>query len=531
MELSHQPCPIEGCGSSDAFSFNPEKGTGYCHSCGKGYPNKHEEDWARDTYPVPDLNTGSTQQRMELSEPDHVRTFTDFRGISEDTSKFYNVPTLLDGEGVPTRRVYTYPSGGTKTRVLPKTFFVSNFKSDELFGMDLFPAGSSKFVTITEGEEDAMSVSQMTSKNGERYPVVSVPSATLSKRFWQGAAKEWLDSFEKIILSFDNDSAGKEAVETFGRIFPNKVYVMDHGNYKDANEFLQSGNSALFRKYWWAAQKFVPENVFNTPDQFLGIYRENDDSQYIPTNIKGLDNLLLGLMQGHFTVIQAEEGIGKTEVMRYLEYNFLSKYPEISFAVCHLEEPKKRGILGLVSYDLKDNLTRKDLIDVKGRHQDVENSIINLTKNENLFQFSMATDEDPFSMLEKIRYFKEACGCQYVFFEPIQDLAYSKQSDDTIESVLTKLSTLLARLAAEINVGIVTIAHENDDGAIRDCRMIGKRASVVIRLERDKLATDEETRNTTKCVVLKNRPAAVTGHGGLLEFDQETFTLQEKLMD
>ena len=79
-----------------------------------------------------------------------------------------------------------------------------------------------------------------------------------------------------------------------------------------------------------------------------------------------------------------------------------------------------------------------------------------------------------------------------------------------------------------MNVGIVTIAHENDDGQIRDCRMIGKRAHVVVRLERDQQSTDPEVKNTTKLTVLKNRPTAATGFGGEVFFNRDTFTIKEK---
>jgi hypothetical protein len=74
----------------------------------------------------------------------------------------------------------------------------------------------------------------------------------------------------------------------------------------------------------------------------------------------------------------------------------------------------------------------------------------------------------------------------------------------------------------------VSIAHENDDGQIRDCRMIGKRASVVVKLQRDKHAEDEESKNTTTLLVDKNRPVGPTGFGGMLEFDSSSFTLSEK---
>jgi replicative DNA helicase len=230
-------------------------------------------------------------------------------------------------------------------------------------------------------------------------------------------------------------------------------------------------------------------------------------------------------MRGHFTVFQAPEGIGKTEFMRYLEYDLLMKHEDVPIAICHMEEVKKRGLLGLASYLLDKNVTRKDLIT---NQTEVDDAVRTMTEKENLYQFTIGVDEDPLEILERIRFLSQACGVQYIFFEPIQDLAYSRQGDESVEQFLSQLSTKLSRLAAELNVGIVTIAHENDDGAIRDCRMIGKRASVVIKLKRDQMSEDNDARNTTELLVLKNRPTGTTGFAGQLFFDADTFTLAEK---
>lgn len=39
-EITHKPCPHVECDSSDAFAFNVEKKTGFCHSCERTYPMK-----------------------------------------------------------------------------------------------------------------------------------------------------------------------------------------------------------------------------------------------------------------------------------------------------------------------------------------------------------------------------------------------------------------------------------------------------------------------------------------------------------
>jgi hypothetical protein len=172
--------------------------------------------WAKDKYPTKKESdymnvTEFTPKRIEdRSEGD----YTPLRGIMLGTMKDYNVLTYDD------RQEYIYPSGGIKVRKLDeKAFYAKDgFKGDELFGMNLYPAGCSKMVTITEGELDALSASQML-KSQYINPVVSLPSATPSKKLWENC-KDWLSSFEKIILSVDNDEAGNALADRMARLFP-----------------------------------------------------------------------------------------------------------------------------------------------------------------------------------------------------------------------------------------------------------------------------------------------------------------------
>lgn len=526
-EITHQPCPIKGCESSDAFAYNSDDQTGHCHSCDGDYPQalRNLKDWAREKYPFTPYSEEKTNMTV-VSEPLVLSNDTPVRGVIQDVMSFYDVQTFKSVDGTVKKQAYIYPSGARKIRTFPKQFHTEGaFRSDELFGMDKFNAGSSPIVVITEGEVDAMSAFQMLEK---RYPVVSLPSANPSKKLWQDKNKEWLDSFSKIVLSVDSDEKGDAVADKISALFPNKVYRIPHDKYKDANEFLEAGAGSSFRNAFRNVKKYTPQNVWNTPEQFLSILNQEDDARYVPTGIQAFDDLALGLMQGHMTVFQAPEGIGKTEFMRYLEYHMIKNHPDIPIAICHLEETKKRSILGLVSYHLNKNLTRMDLIEEHNAKEQVAAAVTEMAENECLYQFQIGVDEDPMVILERIRYFSQACGVKYVFFEPIQDLAYGRTTDESIEKWLSALSVQLSRMAAELNVGIVTIAHENDDGQIRDCRTIGKRASVVVKLERDKMSDDEDEQNTTTLLLTKNRPAGSTGFAGKLFFDADSFTLSEK---
>ena len=522
-EISHQPCPHPDCNSSDAFSYNTEKMVGRCHSCERAYPAKgarySDEDLER--YPLQQKDHTDMGFIPKNISPNLASKFVGMRGITQQTMEFYGVKTFGDQSG-PVKQEYIYPSGGKKIRYWPKSFSADNLKMDELFGMNLWNAGSARYVTVCEGEVDAMSAYQML-KGSYTNPVVSLPSASPSKGLWE-KCKDWLDSFEKIILSVDSDDAGNAIAAKMANLFPNKVYRVPHDKFKDANEFLEAGQQSAFKSAWYSAKKFVPENILNTTDQFLSLYRDTPEHQYVPTGIQALDDKIMGLMQGHFTVIKAPTGVGKTEVMRYLEYNLLQQ--GVPFASWHLEETKLRSLLGLVTYHTGTNVTRRDLIDEEEVGDLIEDAITDLTKDEKFFQFYLPDGQGSDELIDQIRFFREACGCRYVFFEPIQDVV-AGLTEEGKEQILADLSVRLSKLAAELNVGIVTIAHTNDNGDPKYCKMIAQRASVIVNLHRDKEAEEVQERNTTYLTVQKNRPCSEEGPAGRLRFNPMTFTLKE----
>ena len=828
VNVIHQPCPY--CESSDAFNYDKDKNVYNCFKCSK----KGRYSDLENTNKVVDyVDNNSSYVPKNLVDGKYLP----LRGISQKTMEEFNVLTYGD------QQEYVYPSGGKKVRTLSeKKFFAKDgFKGDELFGMNMFTAGCAKKVTITEGELDALSVAQML-KSSYINPVVSLPSASPSKKLWDNC-HDWLNSFDQIVLSVDNDEAGNSVADKIAKMFPNKVYRVDHSKYKDANEFLQNGAATEFKSAWWNCKKYTPENVLNTTDQFLSLYHDTPEHQYVPTGIQALDDKIMGLMQGHFTVIKAPTGIGKslapetpvlrydgkivradqvqvgdslmgpdskprkvtdvnlqegpmyrvtptkgepfdcnadhilslrhtstgevknvvltdyltwsktqkhlwkmwrvgvtdfnqypqdpdfayalgvylgdghkhgpalsmgvkklgvanvliktglleptsitfdrgcfrygmstksvvwrylvdegclnerkiphlfkvnsvdvrravlaglldtdgsvasgcaeitqksekladdicfvarslglaaykkpkevdsetyyrvtisgdlsdipcarlkfkprkqvknvlntgftvefigqgvyrgimldgdhlfllgdftvthnTEVMRYLEYNMLQR--GIPIAAWHLEETKLRTLLGLVSYELQDNLTRRDLIEEKQAEDLVIEAIKRLTKDELFYQFYLSDGQGADDLIDQIRFFSQAAGCKFVFFEPIQDVV-AGLSEESKEQMLADLSVRLSKLAAELNVGIVTIAHTNDNGDPKYCKMIGQRASVIIDLQRDKEADSLEERNTTYIRVEKNRPCSEEGSAGMLRFNTETFTLRE----
>jgi twinkle protein len=516
MELTHKPCPFVACGSSDAFSFNTDKGVGHCHSCGESYPsNKEKYDWASARYPT------NRSAKYEVIADEMKKEYRDHRGIVERTMKFYDVETDVDENNKEIRHGYKYPDGKIKYRIFPKQFHADvGLKTDVFWGMNKFNGGSAKAVTICEGELDAMSAFQML---GSKYPVVSLPGATPKRTILENCF-DWLNSFEKIYLSLDTDDKAEAFAMNLMNLFPGRVYKVNHDKYKDANEFLQAGAATSYTAAWWNAKLFTPSTIISDTSDFLNLYDDSVESDYIPTGIPELDSKILGLMQGHFTVLLAETGIGKTEMMRYLQYNLIKNHPDVKFAAWHLEETPRRSLLGLVSYDLNDNLTRKGLVEQKGKVEEVRESIRNITANGNYMQFTLKESDGIEALCDQVRFLSEACGCKYIFFEPIQDVLQISDEKEK-ESKLASLSIQLSKMASKLNVGIVTIAHTNENGDPKYCKMISQRASVRIVLSRNKEADSIVEKNTVYLKVTKNRPCGLEGDAGALTFDDRTFTL------
>ena len=521
-DIPGQPCPHPDCNSSDAFCYEDEKMVGVCFSCGSSYPkagvNYSADDLERYTLGV------LTQDDDDYVPPAATEgLYFPMRNISKEAMEFFGIKTVLSPSGEPQSQTYTYPSGATKTRLFPKDFRASG-KMDCLFGMNLFTAGTSKMVTVTEGELDAVSAWQMLGGANSRYPnpVVSLPSASPSKSFWE-AVVPWLDTFEKIVLSVDTDSAGDAVAQKINAIFPHKTYRVDHSVHKDANDFLQAGKAAEFKSAWFGASRFTPDNLLHSEAELLSLFDDTPEHSFVPTGIPEFDDKAMGLHRGHFTMLKAATGIGKTEVFRFLEWNFINR--GVTFATCHLEEIPLRSVLGLVSYDLNDNLTRKDLIEAKGKTEEVRESIKRLAETEHFYQFKLREGDGSDELVQQVKMMATVYGCQFVMIEPIQD-TITTASESSKESELAQLAIRLSKVAAEYNIGIITIAHTNENGDAKYCKMLSQRASVVVDLLRDKEAEDPMDRNTTKLVITKNRPTSEEGFAGEMVFNLDTFTLK-----
>ena len=492
--LSRQPCP--SCSSSDAYHVWDD-GHGYCFSCGTYIPAKES-----------DLN--------------YTYEYLPWRGLNKETLKFYDIKTKINSDGMPISIGLRYTNGAYQVRFLDqKDFIVVRNDKDEtpsgLFGKDKFSAGSSKFVTITEGGIDAASLYQVLGS-----PVVSVQSASTALRDCR-VDRSYLNSFERVYLALDGDSPGREAASAVAKLFdPNKVYQVKFDRFKDANDYLKAGADAELKHLWWNSRKYVPETVTEGIDTFERILLE-PSKPGIAYPFPTLTKMTYGIRTGESVLITAQEGIGKTELMHAIEYKLLKETTDAVGAI-FLEEPKKRHLQALAGLELARPVHLPDCgcseVEVVAALKKV------VATDDRLYLYSHFGSDDPDVLLDTIRFLVSARGCRYVLLDHISMAVSGLQGEDE-RKALDYFSTQLEMMVVELDFALIIVSHVNDMGQTRGSRYISKVANTRIDATRDLTAVDPVVRNTLYLNLVKNRFGAQTGPAGKIVFDPLTFTMKE----
>jgi twinkle protein len=136
------------------------------------------------------------------------------RRLSQETCSRFGVTVEYSSTGEIQKHYYPYYNGesgevcAAKVRdVKTKGFHATGDMSGAgFFGQQ--QCSGNKYITITEGELDALSVYEMFNK---QYDVVSLRSGASNAAKEIKEQLEWLESYENIVICFDNDKAGDAA--------------------------------------------------------------------------------------------------------------------------------------------------------------------------------------------------------------------------------------------------------------------------------------------------------------------------------
>ena len=535
--VRHEPCP--SCGSSDAFA-RYSNGSGKCYSAGcTHYEPSTDFVTFRNKIEQESDNAWGYMKNEKLTAEDELGVIAAIpdRRISQDTCRKFGVTVQYDASGTINNHFYPYKDldtgevkGHKKKSVKNKSFSYSGSAENVgLFGQDTCK-GSGKFITVTEGELDCLAVSEMFDN---RWDVVSLRSGAGGAVREVKEQLEFLENYDNVVLCFDSDKAGQTAVDSVKDIFsPNKLKICKLP-MKDAGEMLQAGKVKDFTSSWWNSKCYQPDGIIAGTDTWEAITGKMKVKS-IPYPWHGLNDYTKGFRPYELVTITSGSGMGKSQIVRELEYYLLNATDD-NIGVLALEEDISRTALGIMSIAADCPLHLEEEIDeelVKPYWQDTMG-----TGRYFLFDHWGSTSED--NLLSRVRFMAKALDCKWIILDHLSIVVSSQESDDerrAIDAIMTKLRTLVQ----ELGVGLFLVSHlkrtqgkPHEDGGrislseLRGSQAIAQLSDMVIGLERNQQDEDEESRNTTTVRILKNRYAGLTGAACYLKYDRFTGRMSE----
>ncbi len=519
--IRHEPCT--NCGSSDANSLFSD-GHYYCFSC--------------ETYTPPD-NQAEVSMAMEV----HDTIFLEVEYKELTKRKLTKKTCEMWGYGVAEYRGqkvqvanYRDPEGnlqGQKIRFPNKDFMATgNMKKVGLYGEHLWRDGG-KMITITEGELDALSLSQALDN---KWPVVSIPAGCASAKKSVARSIEWLNKFETIVLMFDNDDKGKQAaIECASVLPPNKVKIAKLP-LKDASDMLVAGRVGELIDALWGAKTYRPDGIVSGTD-IWDVIIADDNKESVQYPYAGLQEKTGGCRRGEIVTITAGSGIGKSQFARELAHNLIKHGETIGYIA--LEESVKRTALGLMSIEMNKPL---HLGEINSQQQELKDAFTNTVGSGRVYLYDHWGSTDSDNLLSKIRYLARGCDCNYIILDHISIVVSGLEGGDErrlIDNTMTKLRALVE----ELNCGLILISHlkrpsgdrGHEDGAqtsmsqLRGSAAIGQLSDMVIGLERNQ--QDKDNPHISHVRVLKNRWSGETGLCSSLEYNKDTGRMIEVMFN
>lgn len=518
--------PCDSCGSSDACARYSDGHT-FCFSC---------ETWA----PTEDYEGSG------VPESNQVRGLTDLRDaevraiksrkISQDTCKKYG---YVIHRGRQIARYYKERKVvALHTRTKDKQFYwEGDQKGIELFGQHLWRSGGRK-LTITEGELDCLSIAEVWNC---KWPVVSLPSGAQSAVKAIKNNLEFIESFQEIVLAFDQDEAGKAAVEKVVPLLaPGKVQVVDYPEgCKDASDVLCKVGHKAIERMVWDAKPYRPDGIVHAASmkaELKEFFEHGYDGVQYECPLPLTNFMTNGYRKGELWTHTAGSGIGKSTIVTQIVGYHLMNIPtcQESTGPCTighvaLEENNKQTTLRYMSLDLQRPLHLGVPEDIK--EEDYDSAFDRQT--ERLYEYDHFGSLEADNLISKLRYLAVGCSCDFIILDHISIAVSGMDQNEDERRTIDKLMTDLRSLVENTGVGIHIISHlrkahgkSHEEGGrvtlddLRGSASIKQLSDCIIGYERDQ--QDPDNANLTQVRVLKCRLTGRTGASDVLQYDEDS---------
>lgn len=518
--------------------------------------------------------TADLQERLNSIKSIGSRNGWKSRKITKETDDRYGVCTEFKQNSEGKMKVYLryYPSTKNglllgyhvrndfvkqakkeaKLKGLPKPkgfpfFPVGYCKVDsELFGQSLFTKGG-KYLVICAGEEDALAAYQ--ALKSDKYETACVsPTIGEGNAYKQIQANyEFISSFEKVIIVFDQDEAGFEGAEQIAKLLkPSQAHIAKlDANIGDCSKYLVAGKEKeLKTAILWDSEQYSPAGIVGSSLTYSSLL-ERASFVKIPLPAfaeQWQDMLNGGIALGEITTIAAASSVGKTTLVNELLYHLVFNSP-YKVGIISLESDVGELTENLLSLHVNKKLSnmgddqKMDYFKSEKGLQDYK-ELTTLPDGSDRYYIldhqGAVTDGE---LMNKIEYLVKGLGCKAIVLDPITLALSGKQNDGMDEFMSDLLRFVKREKVAHINVAHVrknssgnkanstgADIHEED---IKGSGSLFQVSMNVILLMRDKENEDPIIRNTTKAVQSKARRTGNTGVAGYWLYNNETSRMEE----
>jgi twinkle protein len=516
--LFHTSCGE--CGSSDANAAYDD-GHLYCFSC-QQYTKPSEE---MGTIPKPRNNP-------EIQLGDTIEGLYN-RNITETTCRFFNYSFGEYGG----KRAYFAPYYdannklvAVKIRLPKKQFLVAGSLKEALpFGAQKFQR-TGKHIVVTEGEIDAMAMSQV---QGNKWPVVSVANGAAGAKRFMAKHSQYFAGFDRVVLMFDSDEPGRQAAESCAKMLGSRAAIAVLPE-KDAAEMVRQGRNEELLDAMWRAKKYAPQGLVDLQSDEVMERALAEVKEGEPWYWPQITALTHGWRYGELYALGAATAAGKTDFM--LQQVLFNLERNIDCGVFFLEQTPDETGIRLCGKLVKTPLHADPSEDGKAAISAAWKLFNKLPGRVSAYDSFGQTDWS--DIAERMRYLTHNEGVRFFVLDHITALA-SGLEDERKE--LDRLMREMGSLVKELSCAILFVSHlASPDGTpheeggrvhlkqFRGSRAISFWCHYAFGLERNQQAEDVDERRTTRMRVLKDRfLGTAVGHIVTLQYDFTTGMLEE----
>lgn len=550
-----------GDAKGDNLHFYGEGKGAYCFACGYTELSDDEKEargiglfeWTDEMEEEVSNKEPLTKEEIEKIKGYTTTNGYKVRSIPDWAYAAYYVRHKVDVQtGEPVEQYYPIFKDnhltGFKVRQLPKTFYTVGSMSSEsdLFGQYRFRTSNSKKILITAGEVDAISAYAMLNKPDSEYDPTPVVSAVVGETASFRQLKnhyEWLNRFEQVIVLYDNDKAGQDAVKKLVDVIPKgKMFVMNI-DMKDANEMLMAGKERQFVNAFIKSKQYVPQGIAGSSSFLDAVIKEAHAPRIeFPSFMKKFNNMTAGgPALGTIGLISAFTGAAKSTIVNECCYHWLMS-GQLRVGVISMEQNLGQYSELVLSRHIGVKLgalPKEDKIKLLEEQWVIDKAEELFKEPDGSDRWYVIDDRDCHIdvMKRRIEQLIVQCECQIIVWDTISDSFDMLTVDEQAQ-----LMMWMKGIVTNHPVSFILIAHQRKVGTgekdgsqggigtesgVQGSSTLVKSAAWIVIASRDKMNEDPIIRNTTNLFMPKNRGAGTTGECGKLFYDAQTHSLYD----